>query len=78
MPPEEVFYCATLQSARALKLDDKIGSIEVGKIGDCVLFEENPLIDVKIVQNRKKILMVIKEGVVVAEKGVLASFDLFS
>jgi adenine deaminase len=39
----------TLNPARMLKLDDRIGSVEVGKDADIVLWSDNPLsIDAKV------------------------------
>jgi hypothetical protein len=46
--PLEVIRAATLNGAEALKMDDKIGSIEVGKLADMVLVEENPLKNLKV------------------------------
>ncbi|RED99883.1 amidohydrolase family protein [Marinoscillum furvescens DSM 4134] len=45
--PLEVVRSATLMGAEALGLDDKIGTIEVGKLADLVLVKENPLSDLK-------------------------------
>jgi len=45
--PMEVIRSATLNSAEALGADDKIGSVEVGKLADFVIVEENPLINLK-------------------------------
>ena len=41
--PLEVIKAATLNGAEALGLDDKIGTIKVGKLADFVITEENPL-----------------------------------
>ena len=46
--PLEVIRAATLNGAEALKLDDQIGSIEVGKLADMVLVEANPLENLKV------------------------------
>ena len=46
--PLEVIRSATLNGAEALKMDDLIGSIEVGKLADMVLVEENPLENLKV------------------------------
>lgn len=46
--PLEVIRAATLSGAEALKLDDQIGSIEVGKKADLILVEENPLKNLKV------------------------------
>jgi len=39
--PHHVFHMATMGGARALGLDDEIGSIEVGKAADLVVFDAN-------------------------------------
>ncbi len=41
--PLEVIRSATLMGAEALGLQNQIGTIEVGKLADLVLVEENPL-----------------------------------
>jgi imidazolonepropionase-like amidohydrolase len=46
--PMEVIRSATLNGAEALGMDDLIGSIEVGKLADFVIIEENPLENLKV------------------------------
>ena len=45
--PLEVIRAATLNGAEALGWDDKIGSIQIGKLADFVIVEENPLKNLK-------------------------------
>jgi hypothetical protein len=46
--PMEVIRSATLNGAEALGMDDKIGSVQVGKLADFVIVEENPLQNLKV------------------------------
>lgn len=46
--PMEVIMAATLNGAELLGVDDDLGSIEVGKLADFVLVEENPLANFKV------------------------------
>ena len=46
--PLEVVRSATLNGAEALGWDDKIGSVQVGKLADFVIVEENPLQNLKV------------------------------
>ena len=46
--PMEVIKSATLNGAEALGMDKEIGSVEVGKLADLVLVEENPLQNLKV------------------------------
>ena len=46
--PLEVIRSATLNGAEALGWDDKIGSVQIGKLADFVIVEENPLKNLKV------------------------------
>ncbi|CAN5217273.1 hypothetical protein BH23BAC2_BH23BAC2_20120 [soil metagenome] len=46
--PMEVIMAATLNGAELLGVDEDLGSIEVGKLADFVLVEENPLANFKV------------------------------
>ncbi len=46
--PLEVIRAATMKGAEVLGMTDKIGSIEVGKLADMVILEENPLKNLKV------------------------------
>ena len=46
--PLEVVQSATINGAEALGLDDKIGTIQAGKLADLVIVEENPIANFKV------------------------------
>ncbi len=46
--PLEIIRSATLNGAEALGMDTKIGTVEVGKLADFVVVEENPLKNLKV------------------------------
>ena len=46
--PLEVIQSATINGAEALGLDDKIGTIQAGKLADLVIVEENPIANFKV------------------------------
>ena len=84
--PLEVIRAATLNGAEALGWDDKIGSVQIGKLADFVIVEENPLINLKVlygtgaikltknneVVRTKGIKYTIKDGVIYDAKRLLA------
>ena len=46
--PLEVIRSATLMGAQALGQEKNLGSIEVGKLADMIIVEENPLVNLKV------------------------------
>ncbi len=57
--PMEALQTATLNPAKFLGLDDRLGTIEKGKLADLVLLDANPLDDIR---NTQKIAAVIVNG----------------
>lgn len=43
IPPGEAIKWVTLNPAKALSIDDRVGSLEVGKMADVVIWDANPL-----------------------------------
>lgn len=58
----EAIKTATIHPAELLGLEDKIGSIEIGKYGDLVVLDGNPLDDIL---KLNEVLYVIKDGDIV-------------
>lgn len=56
---EEILNCATINNARILKMEDKIGSLAPGKFADIAVYAENPL---KKIEALRKPVMVFKDG----------------
>lgn len=59
LTPEEALSSSTRLSAKWLGIDDKIGTVEVGKFADLVLLDANPLDNI---QNTRKISDVFLNG----------------
>lgn len=68
--PIEAIVSATCNGAKACGLEDKIGTIEKGKLADIIIVDGDPLKDIKILQNLERIKMVIKEGVIEVNRGL--------
>ncbi len=67
--PLEVIRAATLNGAELLGVADKIGSVEVGKLADFVIVEENPLENLKVLYGTGAIKLT-KDNKVVRVGGV--------
>lgn len=74
LSPMEAIGAATLQAAKLLRMDDRIGSLEAGKLADFVVFAKNPLEDISIVQDKENIRRVVVGGEVMVDRdaGLLA------
>ena len=87
--PLEVIKAATLSGAEALGIDDKVGSIEVGKYADIIVVNENPLKNLKVLygtgavmldENNKPtrskgIIYTIKDGIIYDAKALLKDVE---
>lgn len=68
MEPMHALQTATINAAKALKIDRDLGSLEVGKLADIVAVEGNPLTDIACLQEKRNIRLVMKEGKVFADR----------
>ncbi len=61
MPAIETIQSATLNTAKLLRIEDKLGSIKVGKLADLVAVDGDPLKDISLMES---ISFVMKDGVI--------------
>jgi imidazolonepropionase-like amidohydrolase len=61
MPPMKALQSATLEAARLLKIEDRLGTIEAKKIADVIAVDGDPLEDIGVM---RKVVFVMKDGVV--------------
>ena len=59
MKPEHALQSATISTARLLRIEDEVGSIEAGKRADIVAVKGDPLADISLMQN---VSFVMKQG----------------
>ena len=57
--PLQALQAATINSAELMRMTDRLGALEEGKVGDVVVLEANPLQDIR---NTRKIAHVISRG----------------
>lgn len=62
MNPMEAIQAGTQKAAELLGWEDKIGTLEKGKLADVVISKTNPLKDIKSLGNPENIVLVMKEG----------------
>lgn len=61
MSPMKAIQSATLEGARLLRIDDRLGTLEPRKIADVVAVAGNPLQDISLMKN---VVFVMKDGIV--------------
>ena len=74
MTPSQALQAATIESAKAIKMDDMLGSIEQGKFADLVLCDSNPLEEISILEDSKNFAYIIKDGKIMVEHGQITYF----
>jgi imidazolonepropionase-like amidohydrolase len=62
MSPMEAIMTATKNAAEAIKLHKICGTLEAGKFADIIAIDGDPLKDIRVLQEREKIAIVMKEG----------------
>lgn len=67
MSPMESIVATTKTAAECLGWDDKIGTVEVGKLADVIITDSNPLEDISALQDNNHIQVVLKDGKVVKD-----------
>ncbi|UCE43784.1 MAG: amidohydrolase family protein, partial [Candidatus Bathyarchaeota archaeon] len=71
LKPMEAIIAATKNAAEyACNLGDKIGTIETGKLADIIIVDGDPLEDISILQDSKRVRMVMRSGKLEVNRGI--------
>jgi imidazolonepropionase-like amidohydrolase len=62
MSSMEALLSATAWGAPIMKLDGEIGRVKQGALADMLLVDGDPLADIRILQDKQRILAVMKDG----------------
>ena len=60
--PMQAIVAATKISAEACRVDNRVGTLEPGKLADLLVVDGNPLDDISILQDQSRLMLVMKEG----------------
>ena len=61
---EAALLSATSANARIFRMDDRIGTVEEGKLADLILVDGNPVEDVAVLESADNVKLVMKEGAI--------------
>jgi imidazolonepropionase-like amidohydrolase len=62
MTPMQAIVASTKTSAEVCKIEKMVGTLQAGKLADLLVIDGNPLEDIKILMDPKRMLCVMKEG----------------
>ncbi|MBI4311942.1 MAG: amidohydrolase family protein [Chloroflexi bacterium] len=62
MPPMQAVQAATKTAAEVIGMADRLGTIEAGKLADLIVVDGDPLADVRVLQGKERIKLVMKGG----------------
>jgi imidazolonepropionase-like amidohydrolase len=68
LTPMEALVSATKISSETMMMENKIGTLERGKLADLVVVNGNPLENIKMLQEQNRIGMVLKGGEIVIKR----------
>lgn len=68
MKPMDAIVATTKNAAEAVKMGDKLGTLEEKKFADIIAVDGDPLKDIALLQKKKNIKMVMKEGRIYADR----------
>lgn len=57
LTPMEALQAATLENARFFRIDDRLGSIEPGKLADLILVAGDPLADITVLRRLQRVML---------------------
>lgn len=70
MSPRQALIATTSLAAEVLGLEKETGTLEKGKFADLLVIRENPLDDIRVLQEENSLLAVLKEGQVIVDRGL--------
>lgn len=64
LSPMEAIVCATLSNAKIMRQDQRLGSVEKGKLADVIAVRGDPLAEPALFDDPARVVLVIKGGTI--------------
>jgi imidazolonepropionase-like amidohydrolase len=77
MSAMEALLAGTRNAAVALDMDDDIGTLEAGKLADILVVDGDPLTDITVLQDKRRLKLIMKDGALVDTTSRLPEPDVY-
>ncbi len=57
MDPLYILRASTIENARFLRVENRLGTLEAGKLADLIILQENPLADIRAIRSITKVML---------------------
>lgn len=68
MTPMQAIVAATKTSAETCRVDNKVGTLETGKMADLLVVDGNPLENITILQDQSRLKLIMKDGKIYSDR----------
>ena len=62
MTPMQAIVASTAMASECIHMQDDIGTLEAGKLADVLVVDGDPLVDVKVLQDRERLALIMQGG----------------
>jgi imidazolonepropionase-like amidohydrolase len=62
LTPMQTLVAATRWGSELMQMEDRIGTLERGKLADLLVVDGNPLDDIRILQDKERLALVMQGG----------------
>jgi imidazolonepropionase-like amidohydrolase len=68
MTPMQAILASTRTAAECMEIDHDTGTLEAGKLADIIVVDGDPLADISLLQQRKRLALIMKSGEIVKNR----------
>jgi len=68
----------TRNAAQMLDMDDDIGTLEAGKLADILVVDGDPLTDITVLQDKRRLKLIMQDGKVIDTTSRLPEPEIYS
>ena len=70
MSTMEALEAGTRKAAEAIGIEQEVGSLEEGKLGDPLILNGDPIVDINLLQDKSNLWLIVKGGQPIGGQGL--------